>query len=191
MSPAGVKKAGAPASRAAGADARTTLEKRPLKVLRGLAEAGTPDEAARLLGPRVAERHSLEAFREAAGALVAERETARARRLGEPLLSVEEQRALGSAGSRLLGLGEGGSPFAGIADEDLEAVRREMDPARLAERLSALDPEGNWEAVPRVGALAGLVLVAASSESERRYRRKSEADADRVRRARAGASPAP
>lgn len=191
MSPAGVKKAGAPSSRAAGADARTTLEKRPLKVLRGLAEAGTPDEAARLLGPRVAERHSLEAFREAAGALVAERETARARRLGEPLLSVEEQRALGSAGSRLLGLGEGGSPFAGIADEDLEAVRREMDPARLAERLSALDPEGNWEAVPRVGALAGLVLVAASSESERRYRRKSEADADRVRRARAGASPAP
>lgn len=186
-----MKKAGAAAPRAAGADARTTLEKRPLKVLRGLADAETPDEAARLLGPRVAERHSLEAFREAASALVAERETARARRLGEPLLSVEEQRALGSAGSRLLGLGEGGSPFAGIADEDLEAVRREMDPARLAERLSALDPEGNWEAVPRVGALAGLVLVAASSESERRYRRKSEADADRVRRARAAASPAP
>ena len=191
MSPAGVKKASVAASRAAGADARTTLEKRPLKVLRGLAEAETPDEAARLLGPRVAERHPLEAFREAASALVAERETARARRLGEPLLSVEEQRALGSAGSRLLGLGEGGSPFAAIADEDLEAVRREMDPARLAERLSALDPEGNWEVVPRVGALAGLVLVAAASESERRYRRKSEADADRVRRARAGASPAP
>lgn len=191
MTPAGTKGAARRASRAAETDARTTLEKRPLKVLRGLAEAQTPDEAVKLLGPRVAERHSLEAFREAAGVLVAERETARARRLGEPLLSEEERRALGSAGSRLLGLGEGGSPLAGIGDEDLEAVRREMDPARLAERLSEIDPEGNWGAVPRVGALTGLVLVAAASESERRYRRKSEADADRVRRARAGASPAP
>lgn len=186
MSPAGTRKA----DRAAGPDARATLEKRPLKVLRGLVEAKTSDEAAKLLGPRVADRHPLEAFRDAAGLLVAERETARARRLGEPLLSEEERRALGSAGSRLLGLAEGGSPFAGIGDEDLEIVRREMDPARLAERLSALDPEGNWEAVPRVGALAGLVLVAASSESERRYRRKSEANADRVRRARAGSAPA-
>lgn len=190
MSPAGTKKADAAAPWAAGADARTTLEKRPLKVLRGLAGAKTPDEAAKLLGPRVAGRHSLEAFREAAGVLVAERETARARRLGEPLLSEEERRALGSAGSRLLGLSEGGSPLAGVRDEDLETVRREMDPARLAERLSALDPAGRWEEVPRVGALAGLVLVAASSESERRYRRKSEANADRVRRARAGSAPA-
>ena len=165
-------------------DARKTLEKRPLKILRQVLGATESGELRSALGPRVAARHPLDEYREAARALVAEREQARARRLGEPLLSETEQRALGAAGSRLLGLGGEGGPLADLEDAVLDAVRCERDPARLAERLAGFDPEGNWEAVPRVGALAGLVMVAAASEAERRWRLKNEANQARLRRAR-------
>lgn len=165
-------------------DARGTLEKRPLKVLRQVLGAAESADLRSALGPRVAARHPLPEYREAARALVAEREQARARRLGEPLLSETEQRALGAAGSRLLGLSGNGGPLAALEDAALDAVRRERDPARLAERLAGFDPEGNWEGVPRVGALAGLVLVAAASEAERRWRLKNEANQARLRSAR-------
>lgn len=142
--------------------------------------AGLPD----LLGPLVAKRHSLEAYRKAARELVSERAEARARRLGEPSLSSAEETALGRAGSRLLGLAGGPSPLAGFSDEALEAVRCERDPARLAERLGELDPEGGWESVPRMGLLTGLVLVAVSSEAERRWRLTEARNRDRTRRLR-------
>lgn len=172
-------------------DARSTLEKRPLKVLHRVLGAADTGELADVLGPRVAARHPLDEYRGAARALVAEREQARARRLGEPLLSETEQRALGAAGSRLLGLAEERCPLANLEDRSLEAVRRERDPAKLAERLAVLDPEGNWEEVPRVGALAGLVMVAAASEAERRWRLKNEANQARTRSARSRNSRAP
>lgn len=165
-------------------DARGTLEKRPLKILRQVLGASESGELRTVLGPRVAARHSLPEYREAARALVGEREQARARRLGEPLLSETEQRALGAAGSRLLGLGGDPGPLAALEDAALDEVRRERDPAKLAERLLGFDPEGHWEAVPRVGALAGLVMVAAAAEAERRWRLKNEANLARTRSAR-------
>ena len=163
---------------------RASLEKRPLKVLSRLAQLEDPGELPALLGPLVAKRHSFAAYRKAARELVAERAEARARRLGEPALSDAERQALGRAGSRLLGLGDGGSPLAGFSDEALEAVRCERDPGRLAERLGELDPGGGWEAVPRMGLLNGLVLVAVSSEAERRWRLKDAANRARTRRVR-------
>lgn len=163
---------------------RATLEKRPLKVLSRLARLDDPQDLPALLGPLVAKRHSLAAFRKAAGELVAERAAARARRLGEPSLSPAEEAALGRAGSRLLGLVNAASPLAGFSDETLESVRRERDPARLAERLGELDPEGAWDEVPRMGLLTGLVMVAAASEAERRWRRKDAENRDRLRRVR-------
>lgn len=163
---------------------RGSLEKRPLKVLSRLAQLDDPGELPALLGPLVAKRHSFAAYRKAARELVAERAEARARRLGEPTLSDAERQALGRAGSRLLGLADGGSPLAGFSDDALEAVRSERDPGRLAERLGELDPEGGWEAVPRMGLLNGLVLVAVSSETERRWRVKDAANRARTRRAR-------
>ena len=163
-----------------------SLEKRPLKVLSRLAQLDDPGELPALLGPLVARRHSFAQYRKAARELVAERAEARARRLGEPTLSDAERQALGRAGSRLLGLLDGGSPLAGFSDEALEAVRRERDPGRLAERLRELDPDGGWEDVPRMGLLNGLVLVAVSSEGERRWRLKDARNRARTRRARAG-----
>ena len=137
-----------------------------------------------LLGPLVAKRHSLAAYRKAARDLVAERAEARARRLGEPSLSDTEQEALRRAGSRLLGLTDGGSPLAGFSDEALEIVRTEREPGRLAERLGEFDPDGRWDDVPRMGLLSGLVLVAVSSEAERRWRHKEAENRARTRRAR-------
>jgi len=163
---------------------RASLEKRPLKVLSRLAQLDDPGELPALLGPLVAKRHSFAAYRKAARELVAERAEARARRLGEPTLSDAERQALGRAGSRLLGLVDGGSPLAGFSDEALEAVRSERDPGRLADRLGELDPAGGWEEVPRMGLLNGLVLVAVSSEAERRWRLKDAANRARTRRAR-------
>ncbi len=163
---------------------RASLAKRPLKVLSRLARLDDPGELPGLLGPLVAKRHSFAAYRKAARALVAERAEARARRLGEPTLSDAERQALGRAGSRLLGLVDGGSPLAGFSDEALEAVRTERDPGRLAERLGELDPAGGWEEVPRMGLLNGLVLVAVSSEAERRWRLKDAENRARTRRAR-------
>ena len=165
---------------------RGSLEKRPLKVLSRLAQLDDPGELPALLGPLVAKRHSFAAYRKAARELVAERAEARARRLGEPTLSDAERRALGRAGSRLLGLRDGGSPLAGFSDEALEAVRCERDPGRLAERLGELDPDGGWAEVPRMGLLNGLVLVAVSSEAERRWRLKDAENRARTRRAREG-----
>ena len=135
-----------------------------------------------MLGPLVAKRHPFVAFRKAARELVAERAEARARRLGEPQLSETEQAALRGAGSRLLGLSSGVSPLAGFSDEALEAVRQERDPGRVAERLGELDPQGDWDQVPRMGLLNGLVLVAVSSEQERRWRLKEVENRSRVRR---------
>ena len=163
---------------------RASLEKRPRKVLSRLAQLDDPGELPALLGPLVAKRHSFAAYRKAARELVAERAEARARRLGEPTLSDAERQALGRAGSRLLGLVDGGSPLAGFSDEALEAVRSERDPGRLADRLGELDPAGGWEEVPRMGLLNGLVLVAVSSEAERRWRLKDAANRARTRRAR-------
>lgn len=163
---------------------RGSLEKRPLKVLSRLAQMDDPGELPALLGPLVAKRHSFAAYRKAARELVAERTEARARRLGEPTLSDAERQALGRAGSRLLGLVDGGSPLAGFSDEALEAVRSERDPGRLAERLGELDPDGGWEEVPRMGLLNGLVLVAVSSEAQRRWRLKEAENRARTRRAR-------
>ena len=163
---------------------RGSLEKRPLKVLSRLAQLDDPGELPALLGPLVARRHSFAAFRKAARELVAERAEARARRLGEPTLSDAERQELGRAGSRLLGLVDGGSPLAGFSDEALEAVRSERDPGRLAERLGELDPDGGWEKVPRMGLLNGLVLVAVSSEAQRRWRLKDAENRARTRRAR-------
>ncbi len=163
---------------------RVSLEKRPLKVLSRVAQLDDPGELPALLGPLVAKRHSFAAYRKAARELVAERTEARARRLGEPTLSDAERQALGRAGSRLLGLADGGSPLAGFSDEALEAVRRERDPGRLAERLGELDPGGGWAEVPRMGLLNGLVLVAVSSEAERRWRLKDAENRARTRRAR-------
>ena len=164
--------------------ARVSLEKRPLKVLSRLAHLDDPGELPALLGPLVAKRHSFAAYRKAARELVAERAEARARRLGEPTLSDAERQALGRAGSRLLGLVDGGSPLVDFSDEALEAVRSERDPGRLAARLGELDPDGGWEEVPRMGLLNGLVLVAVSSESQRRWRRKDSENRARTRRAR-------
>lgn len=161
---------------------RASIEKRPLKVLSRLARLDEPGELPALLGPLVAKRHSLAIYRKAARELVAERAEARARRLGEPNLSAAEQEALRKAGSRLLGLAGGGSPLTGFSDEALEAVRSERDPGRLAERLGELDPQGNWEGVPRMGLLTGLVLVAVSSEAERRWRLKEAENRARTRR---------
>ena len=163
---------------------RVSLQKRSLKVLSRLAQLDDPGELPALLGPLVAKRHSFAAYRKAARELVAERAEARARRLGEPTLSDAERQALGRAGSRLLGLVDGGSPLAGFSDEALEAVRSERDPGRLAERLGELDPAGGWEGVPRMGLLNGLVLVAVSSEAERRWRLKDAENRARTRRAR-------
>lgn len=163
---------------------RGSLEKRPLNVLSRLARLEDPGELPGLLGPLVAKRHSFAAYRKAARELVAERAEARARRLGEPTLSDAERQALGRAGSRLLGLVGGGSPLAGFSDEVLETVRCERDPARLAERLGELDPDGGWEEVPRMGLLRGLVLVAVSSEAQRRWRLKEAENRARTRRAR-------
>lgn len=163
---------------------RASLAKRPLKVLSRLAQLDDPGELPALVGPLVAKRHSFAAYRKAARELVAERAEARARRLGEPTLSDAERQALGRAGSRLLGLVDGSSPLAGFSDEALEAVRSERDPGRLAERLGELDPGGDWEQVPRMGLLNGLVLVAVSSEAERRWRLKDTENRARTRRAR-------
>jgi hypothetical protein len=143
-----------------------------------------PEELPKVLGPLVAKRHSFAAYREAARDLVAERSAARARRLGEPSLSDAEQEALRRAGSRLLGLTDGGSPLAGFSDEALETVRTERDPERLAERLGEFDPNGSWDEVPRMGLLTGLVLVAVSSEAERRWRHKEAENRARTRRGR-------
>ena len=170
-----------PSSRSAGP--RASLEKRPLKVLSRLARLEDPGELPTLLGPRVAKRHSFAAYRKAARDLLAEREDARARRLGEPKLSDAEQEALRRAGSRLLGLTAAGSPLPGFSDEALEALRTERDPERLAGRLGELDPDGGWEAVPRMGLLTGLVMVAVSSEAERRWRLKEAENRARTRRA--------
>lgn len=164
---------------------RASLEKRTLRVLRQLVRLDSGSGLAALLGPRVAARHSLAAFRAAAETLIAERERVRAGRLGEPALSDAEQDALRRAGSRLLGLGAGGSPLAGFSDEALESVRRERDPARLAEVLGELDPEGGWAEVPRMGLFAGLVLVSVSSEAARRYRQREAENRSRIREARA------
>lgn len=153
-------------------------------MLSRLAQLEDPNELAGLLGPLVAKRHSFAAYRRQARALVAERAEARARRLGEPSLSPDEEAALGRAGSRLLGLADCASPLAGVSDETLESVRRERDAARLAERLGELDPDGDWDQVPRMGLLTGLVMVAVSSEAERRWRRKEAANRTRVRRTR-------
>ena len=161
---------------------RATLEKRPFKVLSRVAESEDAGELPGLLGPLVAKRHSFAAFKKAARELVAERAEARARRLGEPQLSETEQAALRGAGSRLLGLSSAASPLAGFSDEALEAVRKERDPAQLAERLAELDPEGAWDQVPRMALLNGLVLVAVSSEQERRWRLKEAENRSRVRR---------
>ncbi|MYG75057.1 MAG: hypothetical protein F4198_05675 [Acidobacteria bacterium] len=163
---------------------RGSLEKRSLTVLSRLAQLDDPGELPALLGPLVAKRHSFAAYRKAARELVAERAEARARRLGEPTLSDAERQALGRAGSRLLGLAQGGSPLAGFSDEALEAVRTERDPVRLADRLGELDPDGDWDDVPRMGLLNGLVLVAVSSEAERRWRLKEAENRARTRRAR-------
>ena len=163
---------------------RGSLEKRPLKVLSRLAQLDDPGELPALLGPLVAKRHPFAAYRKAARELVAERTEARARRLGEPTLSDAERQALGRAGSRLLGLVDGGSPLAGFSDEALEAVRTERDPGPLAERLGELDPGGGWDAVPRMGLLNGLVLVAVSSEAQRRWRLRDAENRARTRRAR-------
>lgn len=163
---------------------RATLEKRPLKVLSRLAQLEDAEQLPGLLGPLVAKRHSFAAYRKAARELVAERAEARARRLGEPSLSPAEEAALGRAGSRLLGLANSASPLTEFSDETLEAVRRERDPVRLAERLAELDPDGDWSEVPRMGLLTGLVIVAVSSEAERRWRRKEAENRDRLRRLR-------
>ena len=165
--------------------ARASLEKRPLKTLRRLEQLEDSEGMPELLGPLVAARHSLAAYRATARELLAEREEARARRLGEPSLSETDQVALRTAGSRLLGLVPGGSPLAGLSDEVLESVRRERDPERLAARLGELDPNGGWSRVPRMGLLTGLVLVSVSSEAERRWRLKEAANRSRVQRARA------
>ncbi len=174
--------------------ARACLERRSLKILRRVVEAGGPDAVSRLaelLGPRVSARHPPGDFREAARALVAEREAARARRLGEVLLSVEEQARLAAAGSRLLGLGDSGSPLGDVSDAALESVRVEPDLGRLAGRLDELDPQGEWTQVPQVGLFRGLVLVAVSSEQERRWRRKEARNLARTRgrRTRPASSP--
>ncbi len=163
---------------------RAILDKRPLKVLSRVAQSEDAGELPGLLGPLVAKRHSFAAFKKAARELVGERAEARARRLGEPQLSETEQAALRGAGSRLLGLATGASPLGGFSDEALEAVRQERDPARLAERLGELDPEGAWDQVPRMGLLSGLVLVSVASEQERRWRLKEAANRLRVRRKR-------
>ena len=165
--------------------ARASLEKRPLKVLRRLVHLEDSAELGSLLGPLVSRRHPLEAFQTAARKLLAEREEARARRMGEPTLTEADQAELRAAGSRLLGLAPGGSPLLALSDEALETVRRERDPARLAERLAAFDPEGNWSRVPRMGLLAGMVMVAVSGEAERRWKtREAENLARRAGRSR-------
>ena len=166
---------------------RASLEKRPLKVLSRVAELEDPEGLPGLLGPLVAKRHSFAAYRKAARELVAERSEARARRLGEPLLSETDQAALRRAGSRLLGLATGTSPLVTFSDEALESVRVERDPARLAEHLGNLDPDGAWDEVPRTGLLNGLVLVAVSSEEERRWRLKDAETRARIRRSRSSA----
>ncbi len=163
---------------------RASLEKRPFKVLSRVAELEDSGDLPALLGPLVAKRHPFAAYRKAARELVAERAEARAKRLGEPSLSAGEQEQLRRAGSRLLGLSDGSSPLVGFSDEALEAVRTERDPERLAVRLGELDPAGEWEGVPRMGLLTGLVLVAVSSESERRWRLKEEDNRKRTRRGR-------
>ena len=162
----------------------TSLRRRPLKTLRKVVEVtgpGAREELRRILGPIVGARHPAAVYRRAAGLLIQEREEARAKRLGEPRLSAEEQAVLASAGSRLLGLDPVGSPLAGISDEALESVRTEGDPGRLAEALRRLDPDGDWGRVPRVGVFRGLVLVAVSSEQHRRWRRKEAANLARTR----------
>ena len=166
-------------------NARASLEKRTLRVLRQLVRLESAADLAGLLGPRVAARHSFAAYREAAEKLIAERERERAGRLGEPALSAAEQDALRRAGSRLLGLAPGGSPLTGFSDEALESVRCERDPARLAAALGELDPEGSWGEVPKMGLFTGIVLVAISSESERRFRLKEAGNRARLREARA------
>lgn len=152
-----------------------------MKVLRRLVRVERSEELGTLLGPLVSKRHSLAAYRAAAEKLLAEREEARARRMGEPVLSEADQAALRFAGSRLLGLSPEGSPLAALSDEALESVRRERDPERLAERLGVLDPEGGWSRVPRMGLLTGLMLVAVSTEAERRWRQKQASDLARTR----------
>ena len=139
-----------------------------------------------MLGPLVAKRHPFAAYRKAARELVAERSEARARRLGEPILTETDQAELRRAGSRLLGLATGASPLVGFSDEALESVRIERDPERLAERLGELDPDGAWDQVPRMGLLNGLVLVSVSSEEERRWRLKDAENRARIRRSRNG-----
>ena len=137
-----------------------------------------------VLGPLVAKRHPFADYRKAARELVDERAAARARRLGEPSLSPAQEMVLGRAGSRLLGLANCTSPLVNFSDETLESLRHERDSGRLAEFLGKLDPDGNWEEVPRVAILTGLVMVAISSEGERRWRRKEAANRERVRRKR-------
>ncbi len=160
---------------------RDTLAKRPLRVLRGVLEAGTPEELASALGPLVARRHSLRDYQHAARELVREREVARAVRTGEPILSDPESAALRAAASRLIGL-SAPSPLQRLSDDAFRAVAAERDPEALADRLAACDPEGGWADVPRVRPLLAILLVAAVTEETRRYRIKEAADAALTRR---------
>lgn len=134
-----------------------------------------------LLGPRVAKRHRTATWRREARVVLAEREEARARRLGETVLSETQLDALRAAGSRLLGLvGEGG-PLTALGDDALRSLGIERDPEVLSARLAEVDPEGGWDTVPRVELLAGLVLVAASAEAKRRWRVRSREHQERLR----------
>ncbi len=169
--------------------ARASLEKRPLKVIEQVSRLDASEGLTGVLGPQVGKRHSLAAYRTAARKLLLEREEARARRRGEPLLTESEQAALGEAGSRLLGIARDGSPLAALSDEALEAIREERDPGKLAESLGEIDPEGGWNGLPRIGVFTGLVLVAAQAEAERRWRVREAENLARIRSRRGASDP--
>ncbi len=160
---------------------RESLEKRPLRVLRDILKAGTPDELAEALGPQVARRHSFEDYQNAARELLRERELARSTRTGDPVLSDSEQAALQAAASRLIGL-TAPSPLERLSTEAFRDLAAERDLDALADRLAALDPEGGWADVPRARPLLAIHLVAMVTEETRRYRIKEASDAERTGR---------
>ncbi len=161
--------------------ARATLEKRPAKLLRQVAGLEDAAQLPAILGPRVATRHTLAAYRKAAKALVAEKEEASARRRGERVLSEAEMAALRVAGSRLLGLDGEVSPLTRASDEALDRFRTEREPEVLAGLLAELDPEGNWGEAPATVLLTGMVLVATSAEGDRRWRIREAENQARIR----------
>ncbi len=142
-------------------------------------EATTPEALAEAVGPLVAKRHPIEDYRAAARILVREREVARAERTGEPILSDAESGALRRAASRLIGLSRP-SPLAGLAEPAFRKIAAERNLEKLAERLAELDPDGGWEAAPRVSPLLAIHLIAVVTEEDRRYRIKEAEDAART-----------